>query len=254
MKLVVLGSGTCVPTGVRVSSGYWIEAGSRRIRLDCGAGTVHAMGRWGVPWVELTHQVITHFHIDHCAELPSLLFTLKHGRRPDQARTAPLEIVGPAGTRKLVEDLQDVLKWRILEQEFPVELTEMAPGEARDAGDGVTIRFAKTPHTVESVAVRVEHAGRAIAYTGDTSPSDELPGFFRDVDVLVAECSFMDDDKKTPHLTADGCARLAAASRARHLVATHCYFDPEKEGLAERLARNFGGKVTVATDGLTVEV
>jgi ribonuclease BN (tRNA processing enzyme) len=116
------------------------------------------------------------------------------------------------------------------------------------------MRFAKTPHTVESLAVRIDHDGRSIAYTGDTSASDELPAFFRDVDVLIAECSFMDDDKRTPHLTADGCARLAAASRARHLVATHCYFDPEREGLAARLARTFDGRITVATDGLSLEL
>jgi hypothetical protein len=36
-------------------------------------------------------------------------------------------------------------------------------------------------------------------------------------------------------------------------VATHSYFDPDAEGLARRLAERFGGRVTIAHDGLAVD-
>jgi ribonuclease BN (tRNA processing enzyme) len=209
------------------------------------------MARYGLPWLSLTHQVITHFHIDHCAELPSLLFSFKHGHA--EKRTARLELVGPRGLRALIESLAAAFKWRILEQEFPVDIVEIEPDASRELGGGAILRTAKTPHTVESLAVRIDHAGRSIAYTGDTSPSDALAGFFRGVDVLVAECSFLEDVKATPHLAADDVSKLAREARVKHLVATHCYFDPDKDGLAARLARGFDGRITVATDGLSVE-
>lgn len=252
MRLVVLGSGTCVPSGERASAGYWLEAGPWRLRLDCGAGTVHAMARWGLAWEALTHQVITHFHLDHVGELPGLLFTMKHGRAAP--RTAPLALVGPVGLRALVEDAAAAFRSRLFEQEFPIEIHELAPEGALPLDADTRLLVAKTPHTAESLAVRVEHRGRAVGYTGDTAPSDALAAFFRDVDLLVAECSFLDEARATPHLTADDVADLAAAARARHLLATHFYFDPDAAGLAERLARRYGGRITIARDGTIVDV
>src|SRR5688572_11187178 len=112
MRLTILGSGTCVPSGARNSSGYWIDAGALRIRLDCGSGTVHATARYGLPWEELTHQVISHFHLDHVGELPALLFSFKHGR--SAPRSAPLHLVGPAGLGALLEGVGGVYRQRLL--------------------------------------------------------------------------------------------------------------------------------------------
>jgi ribonuclease BN (tRNA processing enzyme) len=74
------------------------------------------------------------------------------------------------------------------------------------------------------------------------------------VDALVAECSFLEDRRGTPHLTAAETAALATASGVPHLVATHFYFDPEAAGLEERLGRAFRGRVTVARDGMVLTV
>jgi ribonuclease BN (tRNA processing enzyme) len=251
VKLTILGSGTCVPSGVRVSSGYWVEAGERTIRLDCGAGTVHAMGRLGLPWERLSHQFVTHFHIDHAGELAALLFAFKYGRATP--RSEPLTLVGPEGLEFLLAGFVGLFRMKLLEQEFPVEVRELEPGGSLDLGGGASLRVAKTPHTGESLAVRIDADGRSLGYTGDTAPSDDLVELFRDVDILVAECSFVDDAKGTKHMRADDVAALAKAAGARRLVATHFYFDPEAEQLAERLARSYSGEITIARDGLVVE-
>lgn len=252
MRFVVLGSGTCVPSGERSSAGYWIDAGSRRVRLDCGAGTVHAMGRYGLPWETLTHQFVTHFHIDHVGELAALLFAFKYGRATP--RSAPLELVGPKGLEFLLMGLIGQYRMRLLEQEFPLELRELDPDKALDLGDGATLRVAKTPHTAESLAVRIEHGGKSVAFTGDTAPSEALERFFEGVDLLVCECSFVDDARGTAHMTADDVSRLAARAGVGHLVATHFYFDPEAERLAERLAEGYGGAITIARNGMAIDV
>ena len=251
MKLTILGSGTCMVTPTRACSGYFIESGSVRLRLDAGAGTMHAMTRFGLSWESITHQFISHFHFDHCGELPALLWCYRFGRK--LPRAAPLQIIGPVGLADLVKSTSALHGANLFDQDFPVTFCELRPGEAVDIGDGVTLRVGKTPHTDESLAVRVEAGGRAIGYTGDTMWSDDLPRFFGDVDVLVAECSHIELPSGSRHLDAKQAAMLAREAGARRLVPTHFYFDPDEQRLADRLAAGYDGAVTVAGDGLTIE-
>lgn len=251
MKLTILGSGTCMLSPIRSCSGYWVESGPVRLRLDAGAGTMHAMTRFGLPWEAITHQFISHFHLDHCGELPGLLWCLKHGRR--SPRSTPLEILGPAGLRALLEQTSGMHGGGLFDQQFPVTVRELAPGDAVALAEGVTLRVAKTPHTPESLAVRVEADGRALGYTGDTAWSPELPRFFGDVEVLVAETSWLTLPPGSRHLDPAQAAALAREAGARRLVATHCYFDPDRERLAERLAAGYAGAITLASDGVTIE-
>jgi len=251
MKLTVLGAGTCMLSPARGCSGYLVESGPVRLRLDAGAGTMHTMTRLGLPWETITHQFISHFHLDHCGELAPLLWCLKHGLRAP--RSTPLEILGPVGLRALLEQTSQLHGAKLFEQEFPVSVRELRPGEALAVGDGVTLRVAKTPHTAESLAVRVEAAGRALGYTGDTEWSDDLPAFFGDADLLVAECSYIELPAGSRHLDPRRAASLAREAGARRLIATHFYFDPDEERLADRLAATYDGGITVASDGVVVD-
>jgi ribonuclease BN (tRNA processing enzyme) len=209
------------------------------------------MSRLGRPWEALTHQFVSHVHLDHCGELAGLLWCLEHGRRAP--RTAALEILGPVGLKAIVESVSALHHGGLLDQSFPVTVRELAPGETVGLGDGVTLRVAKTPHTAESLAVRVEAGGSSIGYTGDTAWSNDLPGFFGDADVLVAECSYVDLPRGSMHLDHRQAAALAREAGARRLVPTHFYFDPDGERLAERLAGGYHGPITIARDGLTVD-
>lgn len=250
MRLTVLGSGTCVPSGRRNSSGYFVDAGDVSLRLDAGAGTLHALGRYGLPWEDLSHQWISHFHMDHVNELSAFLFTMKYGR--SRPREAPLTILGPAGLEDLVRGLASLYQQRIVEQAFPLHFQEVAPGEAIQLSKEVSLRTEKTPHTKESLAVRIERGGQSIGYTGDTAPSGELAAFFSGVDLLVCECSFPERDHKTAHLAADDVSELAQAANVKRLLATHFYFDPDSANLKERLQRSFSGEVLIAEDGLSI--
>jgi ribonuclease BN (tRNA processing enzyme) len=252
MRLVVLGSGTCLPVATRRASGHWVEAGAARLRLDCGPGTLQAMTAFGLPWEEVTHQFVSHFHPDHVGELAFFLQALKHGRA--HPRRAPLVLVGPAGLGDVVRALEAAFRTSLLEQEFPVEIAERAAGEALDLGGGARLLVERSLHTEESLAVRVEDGVRALGYTGDTAASTALETFFADVDLLLGECSFVEGTRGTKHLDAAGLAALARDAGARRVVATHFYFDPDREGLAARLASGFDGAVTVAEDGLALDL
>jgi ribonuclease BN (tRNA processing enzyme) len=252
MRLTILGAGTCRLSSIRGCSGYWLDAGGLRLRLDGGPGSLHAMARFSLPWETLTHQFVSHFHLDHVGELPALLFAYRYGLTTPRA--APLELLGPRGLRAFLDRAAALLEPKLLEQTFPLRIDEIDPGEVRVLSADVVLRVWKTPHTDESLALRIESNNRALGYTGDTAPSPELAGFFRGVDVLIAECSFLEATGNARHLAADDVAALARSAEARHLVAVHFYFDPETERLAERLAVGYDGPITIGRDGMTIDV
>lgn len=249
-ELVVLGSGTCVPSGRRNSSGYWIESNDVRVRFDCGAGSVHAMQRFGLDWERVSHQLVSHFHVDHFGEIPALLFALKWGR--SRERQDPFHLVGPVGMKARLEGLRLAFGDDLFELGFPLEIIEVLPGQSLQLGKATTARFEKSVHTPESLAIRLTTDDLSVGYTGDTAYSEHLARFFLDVDVLIGECSFVEGTQASRHLDVDGLTNIASGAAAKHLVASHSYFDVDKELLQERLERKFPGWVTVAEDGTRV--
>ena len=89
----VLGSGGA-SVNDRASSSYllWIDA-QARILVDMGGGAFLRFGQAQAKHSDLSLVAISHLHPDHVSDLPALLW-LTH---QDQARKAPLPIVGPSG-------------------------------------------------------------------------------------------------------------------------------------------------------------
>lgn len=252
MKLTIIGSGTAVPSGERNSAGFFVETSDARVMMDCGAGTVHALARFGIAWEEMTHLFISHFHVDHCGELASLMFAFKWGMQ--NARSEKLTIIGPVGLDRVIEGFKHSFSENLFSPKFPLEVRLLAPGESLQLGKDTRLSVAKTPHTDESLAVRVESSGHSICYTGDTEYSDDLPAFFHRADVLISECSFRERREGVRHLSISDAARMAAKSEAARLIATHFYFDFDEAELKRELERDYSGEVMIARDGMTVEL
>jgi ribonuclease BN (tRNA processing enzyme) len=252
MKVTILGSGTLAPSGSRNSAGYFVEAPDARIMMDCGAGTMHALARYELPWEQMSHLFVSHFHVDHIGEIASLLFAFRYGMKTD--RTEPFTIIGPRGLDRVLEGLKTAFGSKIFEPKFPLIVRMAAPGETLDLGNESTLSVAKTPHTDESLAVRIESGGRALCYTGDTAYSEELAGFFSKADLLISECSLREPREGVRHLTVRQAARLAAQAGVAKLVVTHFYFDVDEGELKSELARDYPGELLVGRDGLVIDV
>ena len=69
MRLTALGTGTVALSRERSCAGYLLEAGAVRLLLDCGSGITHRLAELGDRWQSITHVALTHFHIDHHADL-----------------------------------------------------------------------------------------------------------------------------------------------------------------------------------------
>lgn len=252
MKLTILGSGTVVPSGARNSSGYFVEAPGARVMLDCGAGTLHALSRYGVDWQAMTHIFLSHFHVDHVGELASLFFAFRHAMK--KARHEKLSLIAPRGASRLLNHLREAFGEKLFTPKFPFELIEVEPGESVRLSAECSLSVYKTPHTDESLAARIQTTDRAVCYTGDTDFSEELAGFFGDTTLLLSECSFKERKAGVKHLAVADVARLAQLSRAARLVVTHFYFEVDDEELTRELQKGYTGEVIIGRDGLSIEV
>ena len=261
MKVTILGSGTVVPDGSRNSSGYFVETPLVRMMMDCGAGTVHALARYGVPWEGMTHLFISHFHADHVGELASLMFAFKWGMKAGMknTRTQPLTLLGPAGLDRMLKALDDALDLRLAELRFPVVSRELEPGDQYQLAADCMLSVAKTPHTRVSLAARIDetridHDSRSICYTGDTAYSEDLARFFAGTDLMISECSYEQPNPDVAHLSVREVSMMAEQARAVRLVVTHFYFDVTGLDLAARLRQRYSGEVIIGSDGMCIEI
>ena len=252
MRFTTVGTGTISLPAARSCAGYLLEHGDVRLLIDCGSGVARRLAELALPWKELTHVALTHFHIDHHADLPTLVFAWKYGDLPP--RSAPLEIIGPAGTRALLERLSAAYGSWVLDPGFVITVREIAPGERIQLPSAVSIEATKVPHTPESVAYCMAVGSRRIVYTGDTGYDEALADWAHGCDLLVAECSLPASMAIKEHLTPEECGRLAARAAPRALALTHFYPPVEQVDIRALVAASYWGPVTLAHDGWSFEI
>ncbi|HEY7235626.1 MAG TPA: MBL fold metallo-hydrolase [Gemmatimonadaceae bacterium] len=251
-RFTTLGTGTVALNGERSCAGYLYEADDVRLLLDCGSGITHRLAEFDVAWPAITHVALTHFHIDHHGDLPTLVFAWKYGQLP--ARSASLDVIGPIGTRTLLERLSAAYGEWLLAPGFAINVREIAPGETIGLSDTVRLSALKVPHTEESVAYSIERGSRRIVYTGDTGPDDALADWAQGCDVLVCECSLPASMAIKEHLTPEQCAVLAARAQPHHVVLTHFYPPVERVDILATMRTQYAGDVTLAQDGWQIEL
>jgi ribonuclease BN (tRNA processing enzyme) len=169
-------------------------------------------------------------------------------------RSEPFTIIGPLGLDRVMDGLKMAFGSKHFEAKFPLKLRMVTPGERLELGNDSTLSVAKTPHTQESLAVRIESRGRALCYTGDTDYSEELASFLNEADVLISECSLREPRAGVRHLSVSQAARLAAKAEVAKLIVTHFYFEVDETELKAELEREYSGEVIIGRDGLVVDV
>jgi ribonuclease BN (tRNA processing enzyme) len=254
MQLVVLGSGTSVPHPQRAASAHWLETASGSVLLDASAAAVHRMAQEGLNWVELDAIWISHFHLDHVGGLAPFLFGTKHSPQT-QARRKPLTIYGGYGLRKLLSAFDEAGDYNLLKQPFPVEVREVAPRADFELLKGLHARTLSTPHTRESLAIRLtEESGASLVYTSDTGYTDALVALAEGAQLFMMECSFWRNKPIETHLELKEAMQLAQRARPGKVLLAHLY--PEWDGvdIAAEAAQLWSGETIAATDGLRINI
>jgi ribonuclease BN (tRNA processing enzyme) len=278
-RLVILGSkgGPAIRPGGPSPTSTLLEIGGRRIVVDCGLGVTRGLVSTGMPLKALDLIVITHLHSDHVLELGPLIHT---------AWTAglqtPVRVFGPRGTRRLwsafLQSMAIDIDIRIEDEGRPVlaslvAVSEFAEGSVFETeGLRISALAVHHPPMADCFALKVEHGGRSIVFSGDTAYFPPLADFARGADILVHEAMLEQGIDRlvartgngarlrqhllASHTLAADAGRIATEAGAKHLVLNHLIpADDPEFGEADWIAAvrpTWRGPLSVACDGLTI--
>ena len=107
MKITVLGCSGSVPGPGLPTSGYLVEADGFRIVADLGAGTFGKLQTHCSPF-DLDAVLLSHLHLDHCADFAALTtFRRHHPRPPYDPSVRKLPVHAPSGASVLVYETEN---------------------------------------------------------------------------------------------------------------------------------------------------
>lgn len=250
MRVTLLGTGSALPLPDRVQTGLLLERDDRTLLVDCGAGVLHRLSNTDVGYEGVSTVLLTHHHLDHVNDLLALL----------QARwlagEAHLEVVGPAGTKALLDDLLSV-------HDFLQDRVDLSIREVSAAADfevaGFEISAHETVHSMDCLAYRFAGTGDEDDFTfgADGEASAAIARFADGSHTLLHDCSFPDEVDVDNHPTPTQLGETLAGTDIDRLLLTHLY--PHTEGKHDEMvesieAAGFDGDVRVVEDGLRFEV
>jgi ribonuclease BN (tRNA processing enzyme) len=240
LTFTVLGcSGTYAEPG-GACSGYLVRSPGATVVVDLGPGALANLQRH-VELSEVDAVVLSHEHPDHWLDVPLLRNALRYF-----LELRDLPIYATAGTLRLARELVPELE--------PTLVPHTVTAASRLRFGDLDVRFSRTDHPVETLAVRVDSGDRSVLYSADTGPAWRADGAGEGVDTFVCEASFLPGGPGEVHLTARQAAELAREIGARRLVLTHVPpgVDPDEQ---RRLASaGYDGPIELATPGVTFEI
>ena len=247
MKLTVLGCSGSMPGPDSPASGYLLEAEGYRLVLDLGHGAFGALQRYADPG-DVDTVLISHLHADHCIDLTAYIVALRYGGAGYRARDpeSRIQLIGPSGTRDRLEAAYDPYARKLGLHELFTFATP-ADGELGP----FTVSYASMNHPIATTAVRIEHGGTSLVYSGDTGESEALVELATGADTLLCEASVGPDDEYVPglHLTGRQAGEHAARAGVGRLIVTHVPPWVSREWAAGEAATAYDGAIEIAEPG-----
>ncbi|MFC1698561.1 MBL fold metallo-hydrolase [Candidatus Omnitrophota bacterium] len=250
MEIVILGSGTGVPSLRRGAPGLLVKAGHDYLLFDTGPGTIKKLLEIGLTYHDITRIFYTHFHTDHTLDLAAILFAAKYGL---SLRKQELQVIGPQGLGHFYKGLLGLYGQVIIPEAYQLKLQEIGPGDELNF-DAYNILTRKMQHCPESLAYRLEANGKSMVYSGDTADCEEIVELGQNADILILECSFPNRIKVAGHLIPEQAATIARKCNCKKLVLTHLYPVCEQAQILEQAKKEFSGEIVVASDLMSIKL
>lgn len=232
LSVTVLGCSGSYPGPGESCSGYLVRGAGTTVWLDAGSGTLANLQRH-VGLADVDAIVLSHEHPDHWSDIEGYWVARTYGE--EVGRHIP--VLAPAGVRaKTTTETEPTFDWRIV-------------GDGGDeAVGGLRLRFSRTDHRPETLAVRIDGDGKSFGYSADTGPGWSLAALGEGLDLALCEASYTSDKAGDPrHLTAAEAGRTAREAAAPRLLLTHFWPTVDRRRSAEEAAATFGGPVEIAT-------
>jgi len=282
-KLVLLGTGGGPGPGRtrRMTSHVMLSNGAAYV-LDCGLGVTDQLARTGIPFGAVRSIFITHHHPDHNVEYgPLLVIGWVNGLK------LSVRAYGPPPLKQMTEDFLRAYKTTIefWSEDFKtqplgmIDVTEVSGAGPVMQDDNVRVRSVVVEHPPVKPALgyRFDFRDRSFAFSGDTTPLDEVAQMAKGADVLVHEAMYvtgLEDylrfriahgfaanlDSFMAHMRADhspleAVGRIAAEAGVKTLVLSHLV--PAIDSIGDDIwraaaAKHFKGEIIVAHDLMVV--
>ncbi len=233
MKITLLGTSGGIPIPYRAQSGVLVETSKGKILLDCGMGVPLRLCEAGVEAEEIDLICLTHEHLDHIQDLPSL--TKASWLRTDEAK---YKVITPP-------QLPEILKkfWKSVDEYERSELDfeVLKPGEKME--ETALIEAFKTDHTGISQGYKISIGGKKVVYTGDTEAVPQVREITEGADLLIHELSHL--ERTEGHTNPEEFISAFSDVGADRFVMTHFY--PEVEEKLEEITTRIEKETGVAT-------
>ena len=262
MKVVIIGSGASWPDSERSSPSQALVMDEEApLLFDCGPGSGLNLMRAGINPATISRIFLTHLHMDHSLEFPSLVFAGYLAGRKEK-----VQLYGPQGTvdfcrsffEKIYPSAPEIVR-RMREDGWNVTANEVAQGLVSDS-NGFRVVSAPVEHEIPAVAYRIETDEGVVVISGDTRPCRSLIQLAKGADLLLHECSFPDDMSEiariTNHSTPSEVGNVASKAAVKGVVLTHLFphWSGREKEMTESVSAKFGGKVIIARDLLEITI
>ena len=233
LRLTVLGCDGSWPGPGGAGSGYLVAAAGTTLLVDAGPGTFANLQRCIDP-ATIDAVVVSHHHPDHWTDLYALV---THARFALGREGIP--VYAPAGLDERAG----------LTDGSTVAWHEVTDGSTVEIG-GLGCRFRRTDHSFETLAVRIDGAGRSLGYSADTGPAWGLEELGTDLDLVLCEATYTVDHEGTAgHMSGRQAGEQARRCGAQRLVLTHRWPTVDASAVAGEAESTFGSTVEQASIG-----
>lgn len=272
-RVILLGTGTPVPTPDRAGSGLAVIYNDEAFIFDLGPGSVRRIiEAWDDGAIEALYPTnikqvfISHLHSDHTLDYSELASTY-WWRREEK-----LKATGPVGLKALTEgyyamqatdiDLRTQGSAPVKNPDFyQVDVTEIAEDGVIYDKDGMTVEAFSVPHgdIDPAYGFKITTPDKTIVFSGDTAFSEAMVEKAKGVDLLIHEVISDEGlNQQTPewqayhsatHTRASELAGIANEAQPGLLVLTHVatYGAPADSPKTE-IEALYDGKVVLAND------
>jgi ribonuclease BN (tRNA processing enzyme) len=251
VEIVLLGTGTCVPSLRRSSPSLAVRIAGQTLLFDIGWGAIRRMLEADLAIEDIEYIFLTHAHPDHMSDLMPLLFALRH--LPDHLREQDIHVCGPEHVGEVIASLRKIYGVWIEGDTYDILFHNVgnSPVEQKEWH----VSGALTRHTIPSLAYRCEtQDGKAVVYSGDTGYAPELVAVAEGADVLISECSYPEGSGQNGHLDPALAGKIAEEAGCKKLILVHLYPVCDTVDIVAQCAKYYGGEIVMGQDLMRVQV
>jgi ribonuclease Z len=267
IEVIFLGVGAAIPMRNTTNASYLVRIGNERILIDCGPAILQQLDAVNISPAEITHVFLTHRHGDHALGFPMLMLWYELNR--NQGVSTPI-FIATEQTFDSIDMLWSLAYGHLtgVAEDAPrIVLPQDAPGSAQ-IHPAIMLRTWPMTHSgfAPVLGLRIETRNQfgqhVVAFTGDTSPNENILPLAHNADLLVHEAAFSFTlnpefgDGTFGHSTAKSAGRNARDAGVKQLAIVHidAMYEGKENVLLDEARAAFGGPACLPIAGLSMTI